>query len=180
MSIQRVSIIGNAGAGKTTLSRHVARIHSLPLTHVDSIQFLPGMRIRPHAESIATLRGIQSRESWLIEGYGPLDILEERLQRSQIIVFIDFPLWRHYYWGLKRQVLNLWHPREELPVGCSEANWGQTLKLLKTIRRAHQQMRPELLRILARDHYKEKVLLVRTLQDWQRLANQGVTRSDKI
>jgi adenylate kinase family enzyme len=172
--IHRIAVIGNAGGGKTTLARRLAEIHSLPLTHVDAIQFLPGMVIRPHQESMGLLREIQDQEKWIIDGYGPLDILQERFSKSERIVLIDFPIWRHYWWCTKRQIKNLWSRRSELPEGCNEATWSQTVKLYKTLWQVHTKMRPELLRILAREAHKEKVLAVRTLSEWNHLFKHGV------
>jgi adenylate kinase family enzyme len=172
--IHRIAVIGNAGGGKTTLARRLAEIHVLPLTHVDAIQFLPGMVIRPHQESIRILREIQGQEKWIIDGFGPLDILQERLAKSERIILIDFPLWRHYWWCTKRQIKNLWSRRAELPEGCNEATWSQTVKLYKTLWQVHTKMRPELLRILAREAHKEKVLTIRTLSAWNHLHKHGV------
>lgn len=169
--VKRLTIIGNAGAGKTTLSRILAAHYKLPLTHVDSIQFTAGMSIRPHAESIAILTEIQSQDEWLIDGYGPLDILEKRLERAEQIIFIDFPIWRHYWWSLKRQIKSLWSPRAELPEGCEDATLKQTLKLFRTIWKVHTKMRPEMLRILARDKLKAKVLFIQNPHDWRKIQN---------
>lgn len=160
---QKIAIIGNAGSGKTTFGRKLSRKLNLPLTPVDSIQFLSGMRIRPHAESIAMLNDIQAGQKWIIDGYGPLDILEKRLQAADQIILLDWPLWRNYFWATKRQIKSLWSPRAELPAGCREATWNQTLKLYKTIGRVHKQMRPELLRILQRENLRDKVVWVRTV-----------------
>jgi adenylate kinase family enzyme len=168
--VKRLAIIGNACAGKTTLSRVLAQRENLPLTHVDSIQFTEGMNIRPHDESIAILSEIQSREEWLIDGYGPLDILEKRLEKAEKIIFIDFPIWRHYWWAIKRQVKSQWSPtRTELPQGCDDSTLPQTVRLLKSIWKVHTKMRPEMLRILAGKKFKSKVLFVRTLSDWRKL-----------
>lgn len=170
-------MIGNAGAGKTTLSRALAEIHGLPLFPVDSIQFLPGMKIRPHKESIEILRGIQAQAQWLVDGYGPLDILQERLAAAERVVFIDFPLWRHYWWCTKRQISVLWSPRSELPQGCQEATWSQTMKLYKTLWQVHTKMRPEMLRILNREELRKKVIFVRSLKSWRRLAREGLDQN---
>lgn len=175
-TINRVVIIGNSGAGKTTLSRRLHEIHKLPLHHVDSIQFTAGMQIRNHSESIAILREIQSQSGWLIDGYGPLDILEERLRLADRIVFIDFPLWKHIFWSLKRQAwLALTRTqRKELPSGCFEGSWNQTRRLLKSIRNVHYQMRPEMLRILSRDVFCNKVIHVQNQEQWDHLYHQGL------
>lgn len=172
--LKRIVIIGNAGAGKTTLSRALSQHHSLPVTHVDSIQFLPGMKIRPHAESIRILTEVEAGESWIIDGYGPLDIIERRFQAADKIIFIDFPIWRHYFWCAKRQLKNAFKRRVELPEGCDEFSLAQTNKLFRSIRQEYLKMRPELTRILNRENLKSKLIWVRTYSEWLRLFQNGV------
>jgi len=171
--IKKVAVIGNAGGGKTAMSRHLADLYSLPVVHVDSIQFVSGMKIRPHKESIAILLDYEEQEKWIIDGYGPLDIIVKRFAKADKIVFIDFPLWRHYWWCTKRQIQNLWSKRAELPEGCDERSWEHTVKLYKTLWRVHKQMRPELIRILNREHLRNKVVIVRAYSQWKALAKQG-------
>ncbi|MBV2169807.1 MAG: hypothetical protein KUL82_13970 [Bdellovibrio sp.] len=173
-AVKRIAVVGNAGGGKTTLSRRLAEIHCLPLTHVDAIQFVAGMKIRPHAESIAILNQVQNQDSWIVDGYGPLDIIEKRFLLADHIVFIDFPLWRHYWWCTKRQIKNLWSRRQELPEGCEERNLSHTLKLYKTLWRVHKQMRPELLRIFGREKLRSKMVYIRTKADWDRVFRKGI------
>jgi hypothetical protein len=172
--IQRIVVIGNVAAGKTRLSQSLARIHDLPLTHIDSIQFLPGMKIRPLDETRKALNEITAQEKWLIDGYGPLDILEKRFALADRIVFIDFPLWRHYWWVTKRQITNLWSPRKELPTGCNELTFEHTQKLFKTLKQVHTKMRPELVRILNRDNMKSKTLTIHTLKEWNQVFREGI------
>lgn len=174
--ILKIAVIGNVCGGKTALSRALAEIHQLPLTHVDSIQFLAGMRIRPHQESIAVLRDIQNQDRWIIDGYGPLDIIEKRFQAADQIILIDFPLWRHYWWCLKRQISILWSGRRaELPEDCDERSLKHTFKLFKTIWQMHTKMRPELLRILSRENLKNKTKVIRKLSQWKKLFRTGLT-----
>lgn len=170
----KVAVVGNSCSGKTALSRSLAQKHNLPLIHVDSIQFLPGMKIRPHKESISLLRDVQNQSAWIIDGYGPLDIIEERFKLADRIIFIDFPLWRHFWWCTKRQIQNLWSVRKELPEGCSERSLEHSIKLYKNIWKSHKLMRPELLRIFGREHLKSKMIYVRTMGDWNRLFKNGL------
>lgn len=163
----KIAVVGNSCSGKTVLSRKLAQKMNLPLTHVDSIQFLPGMKIRPHKESIQQLQAIQQQNDWIIDGYGPLDILEERFRLADKIVFIDFPLWRNFWWCTKRQIQNLWSTRAELPEGCDERSFKHITKQYKSIWKAHKLMRPELLRILKRKDLDEKVIHIRTLGEWK-------------
>ena len=169
----RIAIVGNACAGKTVLSRKLAKIYSLPVVHVDSIQFLAGMKIRSHQESIKILRAAALEENWIIEGYGPLDIIEERFLIADRIILIDLSLRRHYFWALKRQFQNFLSPRVELPEGCRETSLAQSIKLFKSIRIVHKQMRSELLKIFERDHLKPKMIIIRSLRDLKRISKQG-------
>jgi adenylate kinase family enzyme len=173
--IQKIVVVGNAGSGKTTLSRYLAKIHGLPLTHVDSIQFLPGMKIRPHQESIQMLTEIENKDQWIIEGYGPFDIIERRFQAADRIVFLDPPLWRLYWWCTKRQIKNAWSKREELPEGCNEFSIAQTLKLYRTVKTLHEKMRPELLKIFNRENLRGKMVWVRKMGEWEEIRKNGLS-----
>lgn len=171
----KIAVVGNIAGGKSELSRSLARVHGVPLTHVDSLQFLPGMKIRPMDETRNALKAVTEQAHWLIDGYGPLDLIEKRFQAADHVVFVDFPIWRHYWWCTKRQITNLWSRREELPEGCNELTYEHTVKLYKTLWQMHTKMRPELLRIFARDNLKNKMTYVRTLKEWKSLAKQGLT-----
>lgn len=170
---RKVMVIGNIAAGKTRLSRRLAVLWDLPLLHIDSVQFLGGMKIRALAETRAAIQQIENQERWLIDGYGPLDMLENRFRKSDKIIFIDFPLWRHQWWLTKRQIQNLWSRRAELPPECDERNWEHTEKMFRVLKSSHRQMRPELLRIFSREDLKSKVVIVKTLRDWRRVFTTG-------
>lgn len=161
---RKISIIGNVATGKTTLSRILSVELNIPVTHVDSLQFLPGMIIRPHRETIQDLLKIQTKqESWIIDGYGPLDILIDRLHKSDTIIFLDLPVYQMYLSCFFRQLKNIFSPRPELPAGCSELSLKHTVKLMKTIYQQHAKMRPELIRILSKDELKSKVKISRKM-----------------
>src|SRR4051794_21063442 len=97
-SPHKVAVIGNGGGGKSTLSRRLAEIHQLPLTHVDSVQFLAGLNVRPLDQTRPLLNDLADAPRWLIDGFGPMDVIARRFEQADRIVFVDFPLWRHYWW----------------------------------------------------------------------------------
>ena len=166
----RIAIIGNSCGGKTRLAHRLAKLHNLPLIHVDQIQFMEGLKFRPYPESIRILQAEQDKHHWIIDGFGPLDILEDRLQRADWVIMIDLPLWTHYFWAIKRVLKNLFlRQRKELPANCSERDLEHIFKLFKTIHQVHTKMRPEMLRILSRDSLKSKTTVVRSAKDLDRI-----------
>lgn len=174
---QKIAVIGNIAGGKTRLSQSLAERYSLPLTHIDRLQFLPDMKMRPLDETRKSLNEVTAQEKWIVDGFGPLDLLEPRLKMADQIIFIDLPIWRHYWWLTKRQIQNLWSTRAELPPGCNERNWEHTQKLYKTVRQIHTKMRPEMLRILERPHYKSKTVIIRDMQTWNQVFRKGLHKS---
>ena len=164
--ISRIAIIGNTCGGKTKLSQNLALHHSLPVVHVDQIQFMPGLVFRPFKESIEILKKEQEKSEWIIDGFGPLDILEERLKLADQIIMIDLPLKTHYFWAFKRVVKNIFQgQRKELPANCKETKFNHIVKLFKTIHQIHTKMRPEMLRILGREIYRHKTVMIKNSQD---------------
>lgn len=157
---QKICIIGNACSGKTTLARKLHHITKLPLHHVDSIQFLPELKLKNPDETRIELLEISNREQWIIDGFGPLNIIEDRFQKSDLIVFIRLSLLRVYWWMLKRQIKALFIQREELPENCFEATPNHTYKLLKNIYNVHTGMWPQLDRIFKKDMYINKVIFL--------------------
>ena len=174
--IKRIAVIGNACSGKTRLSRALAQIHSLPLTHVDSIQFLSGMQLQDPAITRKSLVDICNEDKWIIDGFGPLKIIEDRFQKADVVVFIRFPLWRNYWWCCKRQVMGFFYRRPELPDDCFESTVPQTIKLVRTIWNVHFGMWPQLERIFAQEHYRKKIVYIRTLADFNRIFDSGVAK----
>ena len=154
--MERITIIGNIAGGKTTLSRALEQRYQLPLIHIDQLQFLKDMQVRPISEVRKSVQEKMQMPSWIIDGFGPLDLLEPRLRLSDKIIFIDLPLWQHRWWLLKRQIKSPWQRRTELPAECSEASWQHTTKLFSTQTKIDRQMLPELRRILARDEFSQK------------------------
>lgn len=171
--IKKIAVIGNVAGGKTRLSRKISAKHNIPLTHIDSIQFLPGMIIRPMPETREIINKITSQETWLIDGFGPLDILEKRFALADRIIFIDLPLWRHLWWCCKRQLKNIYSRRAELPDGCNELTYNHTKKLFKTIWQIHKKMRPELIRILNRDKNKPKLIWIKSVGELKGVLDNG-------
>ena len=159
---QKICIIGNACSGKTTLARQIQLLTKLPLYHVDSIQFLPRLKLKSPDQTRTELLEISNYDNWIIDGFGPLNIIEDRFQKSDLIIFIRLPLVLVYWWMLKRQIKALFAQRKELPADCFEATPAQTYKLIKNIYNVHTGMWPQLDRIFKKDIYKNKVIFLQS------------------
>ena len=145
MTPERIAIIGNAGGGKSTLARRLARARDLPLTEVDKLLWRPGWEIAPEAEYDALHGPLIAVDRWIIEGMGHLHSVRPRLLRATWIVTIDMPLWMHFWLAAERQIQQalgtLEHPiaglGEPIPTrDMFETLWDTEQDWMPTIRAA--------------------------------------------
>lgn len=172
--LQKISVIGNPCTGKTTLSRALAAQYELPLIHVDSIQFLPEMKLRDPTETRKVLIEYSLGDEWIIDGLGPLKIIEDRFQKSDLVLVIRIPFWRNVLWIFKRQLKSLFFPREELPENSKEATFEQTVKLFRNMWNVQNGLWIQLDRIFLRDIYKNKVRYIRSVRELNKILVNGL------
>jgi len=100
----RVALIGNAAGGKSTLARRLAAATQLALHHVDRLQYAPDWTVRPEADVTRALDEAASADRWVIDGWGPWPTIERRFARADTLIWIDHPLWVHFWWAAERQI----------------------------------------------------------------------------
>lgn len=89
-AVQRVSIVGGSGSGKSELGRWVGAKLNVPVIHMDKEFFLPDWRKPEPAIWKARVEVLASAPSWVMEG-NYFDVMEPRFQRSEAFVFLDIP-----------------------------------------------------------------------------------------
>ena len=121
----RISIMGEAGSGKTTLAERISQKLSIPHIHLDRFYFeAGGADARRGSEEEkrmeATLRknalAALQVESWVSDGRY-LRILPEIGEMADKIVYLDIPMWRRLLNHAKRALkpstrhkeLSAWH-----------------------------------------------------------------------
>ena len=119
----KVVIIGYSGAGKSTLAKNLGRIYHCPVLHLDSINFMPGWRMRNPEEARQEVSGFLDENEgngWVIDGNYTGLCQERRLKEADLIVFMDFPrilcLWR----AIRRYLEYRGRVRDSIAEGCEE------------------------------------------------------------
>lgn len=117
-NVKRISIIGGSGTGKTTLSNNLGELLNLPVYHIDAIHHLKDWQIRDKDERDKIILEKVSEEEWIIDGTYR-STLEERLKRSDLIIYLDYSTLSAVKGAVGRYIKNHGKEKPDIP-GCNE------------------------------------------------------------
>jgi adenylate kinase family enzyme len=113
--MRKVAVFGNAGGGKSTLSKRLSQITGLPLHVLDKIQYQSGGLEVPQEDYKRAHQQILATDRWIIDGFGCMETLWLRLNEADSLVFVDLPLHVHFWWVTKRLITAYFRPPEGWP-----------------------------------------------------------------
>jgi adenylate kinase family enzyme len=153
--MRKVAVFGNAGGGKSTLSRRLAEITGLPLYPLDIIQFRDGRywpeekdggKVSPE-DYLKMHRDILNRDRWIIDGYGSVASAWERFAAADTLIYVDLPLVAHYRRVTKRLINGLLRN----PPGWPENSpvWSSTLDSYRVVWLCHRRLTPRYRQLVA-------------------------------
>jgi adenylate kinase family enzyme len=166
----RVAIIGNAGGGKSTLAAALGQALGLPVHHIDRIQYQPGWQLSAPEFVAQEHRRILDTQRWIIDGWGGWPLIQARFEAADAVVVVDFPLWRHVWWALKRQVMHPFGRTPDRPENCPLL--PMTWQLARAIWHVHRNLRPELLRRVSALASDSQVFVLRSPRELAEFARQ--------
>jgi len=156
MPMKRVLVIGNPGAGKTTLAVKLGRILDLPVHHLDNLFWRPGWKKSDHETWLARINQLIAEDRWLIDGTYD-NTLHIRLPRADTVVYLDFPtrlcLWRI----LARTVRHYNSVRPDMADGCRERFDYEFFKYIMGYRR---KIRPNIISLIDRYYEGENLIVL--------------------
>lgn len=86
--MKKVAVFGNAGGGKSTLSKRLAALTNIPLYPLDMIQYRAGGAKVPHDDYLKAHAELLRRDAWIIDGYGCRASAWERFACADTLVYI--------------------------------------------------------------------------------------------
>ncbi len=142
------------------MCRALSAALGLPHYPVDRIQWRPGWELIPSDEFNRKHDQLVEQPKWLIDGFGTWESIEKRFGAADTIVFVDLPLWLHYWWATKRQLAAIIRER---PDGLEECPMlPVTLRLYRMIWSIHRDMRPKLVSLLERYRSSVRIIHIRS------------------
>jgi len=154
----RIAIIGYSGCGKSTLARLFSEKKNLPVLYLDTAHWMPGWKERPTEERAAIVRQfLDGNENWVIDGNYTKVFYEERMEKADRIIFLNFNRFSCLYRAWKRKEQYKGKSRPDMTEGCNEKLdaefawwilWDSRQKRAKDRYRALQEKYPEKFTVL--------------------------------
>ena len=116
--VQRVSVVGNSGSGKSTVARELAGILGVPHVELDGVFHQPGWVPLPEDEFRRTVGAAAAEDRWVMDGnYSVVRPLV--WARADTVVWLDLPrrtVMRQVVWRTLRRAVTrqeLWNGNRE-------------------------------------------------------------------
>jgi adenylate kinase family enzyme len=126
----KIIIYGNPGSGKSTLAVRLQQLLNIPLYHLDQYFWRPNWQEPVRAEYEKIHNNLCDLPEWIIDGVSTTT-LEYRIQKADIVIFLDVSRYVCLYRVFKRALLNYGKVNFSSAAGCSER--GPDMKFLKFI-----------------------------------------------
>lgn len=120
--MKKVAVFGKPANGKSTLSKALASAMGIELYPLDSILYEPSGEEVSRERFEAIHESIICSETWIIEGFGPLNSLDafnKRLEAADTLIYIDLPYPVTYWLVIKRLLKGMFKKPEGWPEGSS-------------------------------------------------------------
>lgn len=155
--MQRIMVIGNCGAGKSTFSNRLSELVGLEIIHLDQYYYRPNWSGINSADWEKMIIELSSKSNWIMDGNygGTIDI---RINNADTIIFLDYSsvicLWR-----ITKRMLKYWgKERPDMGKGCKERF---DLNFYQYVATFNLKRRDELLSKLENYKTKKQVLVFR-------------------
>ena len=145
--MQRILVIGNAGAGKTTFAKQLAQKLQLPLIHLDSIFWCGNWEHLSQYEFDTILQSNLEQPRWIIDGNFNRTI-PRRLQYCDTVFYLDFPTLTCLVGITKRTLANLGRSRTDMGGNCTERFDSHKIPLYRHVLSFNSQHRADYYRML--------------------------------
>lgn len=170
--MKKIAIFGKPGSGKSTLSKALASATDIKLYALDSIQFeKDGARVEriKYDEKHAN---ILTSDSWIIDGFGPIESFNKRLDTADTLIYIELPYIISYWLVTKRLLKGLFIKPEGWPDGSSILKG--TLESYKTLKLCPKFWNNDFMKNLEETSTDKSLHIIRSISELNSFVDNSV------
>lgn len=98
----RIAVMGYVGSGKTYLSKSISHMLDIPVMHLDEIYFDMNWKPIDKSKVLSQVSEFMMNEHWLIDGFYSDLLMDERLEKADMIILMFLPRITCFLRAIKR------------------------------------------------------------------------------
>lgn len=159
-NINKISVVGGSGCGKTVLTNNLSKVLKLPVYHLDGINYdKDWVQIDKNIRD-TKIRNIIKEDKWIVDGSYKSTMLE-RFEAADLIIYLDYSTIAQLKGVMNRFFKNHGKEKEEIP-GCKERmNWT----FFKFVITWRKKKRENILKSLDKIENKDKIIIFKNRKE---------------
>ena len=135
--MNKISIIGGSGTGKTTLSNNLSKELNIKAYHLDGLNYKENWVEVDKEDRDSKILELINKDKWIIDGTYSSTI-KDRLKKSDLIIYLDYSSFSQLIGVFKRFFKNKNKEKPEVP-GCKEQINFEFLKFVINWRKTKRE-----------------------------------------
>ena len=170
--MKKIAVFGKPGSGKSTLSKSLASATGIQLHALDSIVFKKNGDRVDRVTYDEEHESILSSDSWVIDGFGPIESFNRRLDVADTLIYIELPYIISYWLVTKRFLKGLFIKPEGWPDGSSVLKG--TLESYKVLRLCPKFWNKSFMQKLEKISINKSLYVIRSISELNSFVEKNV------
>ena len=170
--MKKIVVFGKPGSGKSTLSKRLASATGIKLHALDSIEFKKNGDKVDSSTYNEVHENILSSDSWIIDGFGPIESFNKRLGVADTLIYIDLSYSVSYWLVTKRFLKGLLIKPEGWPDGSSVLKG--TLESYRVLRICPKFWNNDFIQRLEKESTNKTLYVIRSISELNRFIDENV------
>jgi len=171
--VKKIVIFGKPGSGKSTLSKSLAAATKIKLHALDSVEFKKNGEKVDRVVFDRAHEDILSNDSWIIDGFGPIESLYKRLDVADTLIYIDLSYITNYWLVTIRLIKGLFIKPEGWPEGSSVLKG--TLESYKVLKLCPRFWNDNFIEKLDKISTNKTLYIIRSISELNDFVNKNVS-----
>jgi len=170
--MKKIAVFGKPGSGKSTLSKNLASATGIQLHPLDSIVYKKNGELAERETYDREHGNILSSDSWIIDGFGPIESFNKRLDVADTLIYIDLPYIDSYWLVTKRLLKGLVVKPEGWPEGSSILKG--TLASYRTLKLCPKFWNDDFMKKLEETSTNKSIYVIRSISELNGFVEKNV------
>ena len=161
--MKKIAVFGKPGSGKSILSKKLSLASGIKLYPLDLIVYKKNGDLVERKTYDAAHEKILNSGSWIIDGFGPIESFNKRLDVADTLIYIDLPYVVSYWFVTKRFLKGLFVNPEGWPDGSSVLKG--TLASYKVLKRCPTFWNDDFMKKVEKHSTNKSLYVIRSLSE---------------